>query len=842
MAPQTRSRAKSSGNTTYRSTAVGPRQQLFPARRKQVKTYGRPRAAGKGLKQETLTQMGWGSLAIPEGEDPFIDDEDEDEDEGEEEEEDDEEDEDGDEEGDEEEEMDDPAPMKVTKPNTSKKRSWESRRKTAGDELVADEKPRDKKRRKTLGDLPASKPSSSFHTQTLTQFLSNKREEAWYINDSEDDSDAGIIQETPTKRSPPKVGEANSEQQLGTKSSVPSLIQSVTPTNQRKRVKVPSPRVPPTPALIRFHDESLESPLKPFSTNLDAPPPVIKEVTKEEVKKTSGVIPNSYSTTHTSPTTAALASSMQVTPRKELRFQVPENKENITPGRTEPKAPKPLRETPARSPLKEIEVPGEIPDSNYDSDEIQEVQGEEATEQNQRVPLELGDDNISSTDDSEEAETCYGAIGEETQAELLSSAEEDGLDLAEVESDSDESSRPRSVTPTPKPKQRQIDHMTLFTNASADIPLFTAEHASLSSPTKKPSEENILKAHTQVYTQGIESQRLPLEDIRALGPQTPHSDIMVSLHPKPLKKILSREKDHEFRGWRIPPSVSRIWVYSTRPYSELRYMCILGPAKVPGEIKDERGIGNEEFNKEKKCARYAYEILQVYELNNPVSLDAMIEKGWLKSAPQKYVWVPPAVVGELTANLKCALFGDEEQDADAALVASSPHITESQELKAQLQSDVDHSTQHHLPDNVDEVIPSSQSTRKSTRETAQAKKNKGFVKPAVPGSQSGSPVQPLLGSSSQRPRGPVRPSQATTVSSPGVSPEKSLAQAITITSETSAHALHSSSPTMFRNARDNSLRSSQLMTRSQMLPDSLMNNEIQAPPSIIWDSTDDQSD
>ncbi|KAI0120556.1 hypothetical protein F4776DRAFT_633118 [Hypoxylon sp. NC0597] len=810
MPPQTRSRGNSSGNVTYKSTSAAPKQKLFPARRKQVKTYGRPRAARKDLKQETLTQMAFVTPSMPEDEDLLIpDDEDENDIE----------------------ELEAPASVEDTKPKDSKKRSRGSRRKTAGDELVADEKPRGKKRRKTLGDPPSTNPSSSFHTQTLTQFLSNKgdeEEEVWKLNDSEDDDNAGIIAETPTK---PKVhassnlNEIKSEQRSGVRSSVPSLVTSATPTNREKR-EIPSSTAPSTPTIIRFHPGPEDTPLKGRSTNFNAPYPVIKQVK---------VIPDSFSTAHSSPTTAALVSSVKATPHKELRFQIPEDKENITPGRTKPKSPKPPRKTPIRSPLKEVH---EIPDSVYDSDEIQDMEGGEGTGADQPILAELEGDNIPATDDPEEAETYYGVIGDETQAELLSSAEELSHELGE--SDSEESSRSRSPTPTPKPKQKQVAHMIQATSTPTGPSTSAVDQSYLSSPTKKPSDEDLFKAQTQFYTQGLESQRLPLEDIRALGPLTSNSDIMVSLHPKFLEKILSREKDHEFRPWKIPPGVSRIWIYSAKPHCELKYMCILSPPKVPGEIEDERGIGNAEFNQEKRCARYAYEILQVYELNNPVSLGEMIEKGWLKAAPRGYVLIPPAAAGELTANLKCALFGNEEQDADAALVASSPIVTESQELKAQLQSDVDYSTQHHSPENVDEVIPSSQSPRRSTRKN-QTKNDKEFAKPAVPRLISGSSAQSLPGPSSQRPHGPVRPSQATTVSSPGVSPEKSLPQAITISSEPSAHTLHSSSPTAFRNTR-NSLRSSQLMTRSQMLPDSLMNNEIQNPPSIIWDSADEQSD
>ncbi|KAI2472801.1 hypothetical protein F4781DRAFT_381982 [Annulohypoxylon bovei var. microspora] len=825
MPPQTRSRGKPPAGGSYKSTAAAAKQQLFPARRKHVKTYGRPRSSRKDPKQGTLTQMDFVSPSMPED---LLNSENEDEDEKDDAEA---------------EEQEAPAPIEAVEP---KKRGRGPRRKTASDELATDEKQRDVKRRKTLAEVPPSNPSSSFHTQTLTQLLSTKGDndddgdEPWQINDSEDDG-ADLIMETPTKQKdhpPSKVDETMPEQQTGIKSSLPSLIQSVTPTNRRRRSVIPSSVASVATPMISRYKILQNSPLAGKSTNTNAPSPQIKQLHKTPKLK-DRVIQDSYSTSHSSPIASIQSSAAKVTPRKQIGLKVPEDKENITPGRNEPKPPKLPKDTSDREPLKEI------PDSEYDSDETH-MEGEEVIRVNRNVPVERGGDDIPSTDDPndfEAAETCYGAIGDETQAELDLIR---GID----ESDSPEESRSRSATPTPKPKQKQkqILHTSQVTStcapasASASASASVVKETPISSPRQEPPNENIASAHTQAYTQGLESQRLPLETIRSLGPQTPNSDIMVSLHPEPLASILDRTKDHEFRVWKIPPGVSRIWIYSTRPFSELKYMCILSPPKVPGEIEDEKGVGNAEFNQGKQ-AKYAYEILQLYELNNPVSLDEMKKKGWIAAAPQKYIWVPPAVVGELTANLKCAVFGgEEEQDAEDALVTGSPNVTESQELKAQLQSDVDYSTQHRSPENVNEVIPSTQSPIRSSGKKSQSGNSKSFAKPAVPRMLSGSSARSQREPLSQRSQGAIRPSQATTVSSPGVSPEKSLPQAILIPSEASVHSLHSSSPTAYRNARNNSLRSSQFLTRSQMLPDSLVNDEIQEPPPIIWDSADEQSD
>ncbi|KAI0113268.1 hypothetical protein F4814DRAFT_421319 [Daldinia grandis] len=820
MAPQTRSHGNPSNpsnpseSKSYRSTSAAPKQVLFSQRQRNVKTYGktyrRPRAAKKALKQSTLTQMDFISPSMPkdllksEGEEDVEDADNE--------------------------EPEPPVPIETTK---SKKRTRGSRRKTAGDELVKNENPRDAKRRKTLGDAPSSNPASSFHTQTLTQLLSVEGEndnKDWQINDSEDD-DAGFILETPKKAKVPAPSKAN-EPPSGIRSSVPSLVQSVTPTNRQTKTVIPSSTSPMTP-IVRYSPAPHKSPLVVKSANLTGPSPILK------ISKTSKerVIPDSYSTAHSSPTVQARNSAIKATPVKKTRFELPEDKENITPGRTKPKTPKPLRKTPARPPLREV------PDSDDDIDGTGNAEDDEASTEDENAPAERKGDEIPLADDPKEAETCYGVIGDETQAELLSSAEEISRELEE--SDSAESSRSRSVTPTPNPKKIRVLPKTQVVNKSTPSPVSVTKQSPTPYPQKGQSDESPSKVQTQMFTQGVESQRLPLEVVHTLGPQTDNSDIMVSLHPEPLAKIINGTKNHEFRVWKMPPTVTRVWIYSTRPFSELKYMCTLGPPKVPGEIEDSKGVGNVEFNQGKAIAKYAYEILQVYELNDPVPLDEMKKKGWVNAAPQKYIWVPPAVIGELTANLKCALFGEseEEQEAGAGLVASSPNVTESQELKAQLQDDAEFSTQHRS-DNVDEVIPSSQSTRRSSGrgKRSQPKSNQGFAKPAPPRLQSGSSIQSPPAPPSQRTRSAVRPSQATTVSSPALSPERLPLQVISIASDASAGNLHSSSPTAFRGARDHSLRSSQFPTRSQMLPDSLIYDDIRIPPPIVWDSADEQSD
>ncbi|KAJ8128338.1 hypothetical protein O1611_g5297 [Lasiodiplodia mahajangana] len=819
MPTQTRSRGKQPANTTYRSTAAAPKQQRFSNRRRSVKTYGRTKTSS--MKQETLTQMHFTSSAMQEFMDTADDEEGEETKEEEEEEE---------EKENRKSEFVEPAGK--AKPR-AKPRS--NRRKTAGDELDTVENSRQSKRRKTLGDSPDPSISSSFHTQTLTQMLStnDENEEPWQIEDSQDDEDSNSIMVTPQKGS---RYQSKSEPLEGTESAVPSLIKSATPANRQKKIEIPSTQSPPTPMLRRYSLDPHKSPLMAKSTKVGAASPSLKTLGKIP---RNAVIPDSYSTAHDSSPAPTEKSTVKATPSKRLRFDLPDDKENITPGRTKPKSPKPKTQSTGRQPLQEIpdsdEEPYDMLDEDLDETEY-ETEDDEFGAGDPESPTPKRFQNVVPPVENLEPELERVAepvalTGSQTLNQKLGLEPHGGASSVlgrEVASSPDPSTGPEAETPRPE------------TNIANSVQASTAEQVLENAPSEQDENEDAVDdlsaSQDYGYTQGLESQRLPLDSIRALGPQTPHSDIMVSLHPEHIARIVDRTKNHEFRAWKIPQQVSRIWVYITRPESQLRYMCLFGEPKTPGEVEDEKGIGNIEFNQGKKAAKFAYEILQVYELNNPVSLDEMKKKGWVAGAPQKYTYIPPAVVGELTANLRCALFEEETSQ-----LRNSPHkgVSESQELKIQLQNDADYSTQHHS-ESTDEIIPASQSPRKSNATSETVTETRDFARPPLPrvrsiSSNHGSPSLP-----SQGQRNFVRPSQATTVSqvssSPVISPGKSGRRPILLSSDT-----RTSSPTAVRRTQS-SLQSSQFPTRSQMLPDSLLNDDIHEPPPIVWDSADEHSD
>lgn len=776
--------------------------------------------------------------------------------------------------GEEEEEAEDtmelalPKPVVKAKPKPEPRSS--SRRKTAGDQLNVEETLRQSKRRKTLGDLPSSSVSniaSSFHTQTLTQMLppNVKDEDPWQIEDSQDDEDSKSVIQTPKKGSEYHM---KSDLPEGTQSAVPSLIKSATPANRQRKTEIPSSQSPATPLFHRYSPVPEHSPLISKSTNVGAPPPNLHKTPR------TAIIPDSYSTAHDSSPVTAEKSTVKATPSKRLRFDLPDDKENITPGRTKPKTPKPKTTSTGRTPLQEVpdsdeEMDADDEETEYETEDDEYGSGDPESPTPKRFhnvvpPVDLLERELELSPSGKARHLVEKATQPVTEDESQLLSHEPDLESRDEGSPVPERESVPSFDPTQTERDSGLERPEVATGSGIldqDLspgPRRGVEDArpeqDISSATAPAAEQTLEPASSQHsedddtagamsltqdygYTQGLESQRIPLDSIRALGPQTPRSDIMVSLHPEHISRIVDRTKNHEFRAWKIPQQVSRIWIYITRPESQLRYMCLFGEPKTPGEIEDENGIGNVDFNQGKKAAKFAYEILQVYELNNPVSLDEMKKKGWVAGAPQKYTYIPPAVVGELTANLRCSLF----EEASQVKGADREGVSESQELTAQLQTDVAYSTQHYS-EMTDEIIPASQSPRKPSANPEAVTDRGDFVRPALPRARPGSSDHRSPSPPSQRQTNSIRPSQATTASqmssSPVISPGKSGHRPILLSSSQSRDG---SNPRVMGRT-NSSLRSSQFPTASQMLPDSLLNHDIHEPPPIVWDSADEHSD
>jgi predicted transcriptional regulator len=384
--------------------------------------------------------------------------------------------------------------------------------------------------------------------------------------------------------------------------------------------------------------------------------------------------------------------------------------------------------------------------------EIQDSDAESEVEEQDEVTISVDDEN-----GGELSETCYGDIGVETQMEA---------------------------------EQLLVYASSNESRILGEIPVDEGEETS----------------------QCLESQRLSTQQVDAMAPRTTESDVFVSLHPQSVQKIVDRTKNHEFRKSDLPSPVGRIWIYETAPASMLRYMAVISKAKYPGEIDREEGEGNASFNMRPNDGKnYAYEILELYELADPVPYGEVVKNGWFKKVPINWARVGPAVIDKLVANLLPPLFA---QPSTFEKTPSSSS-TDTQEAEAQLLSTMMQFTQPMLPRSA------TLSIRPERRESTS---HEEFIH-AIP------QETPQL----------LRPSQASTVdlTQSQSSQHRNVAE---IVWESPARSLPSSTPMYLPSPRTQGLDgssvapyltcSSQLLTTSQMLPDSIVADNVPGPPFL----------
>jgi predicted transcriptional regulator len=121
-------------------------------------------------------------------------------------------------------------------------------------------------------------------------------------------------------------------------------------------------------------------------------------------------------------------------------------------------------------------------------------------------------------------------------------------------------------------------------------------------------------------------------------------DVFMSIKPEHISNIVSGTKNHEYRSYPLPSDVSRIWFYTITPIRQIEHVAYISRGKVPGQVAEDGGIGNADFNAGMKNSNYGYEILKLWKLKQPVSLEQAIRFGFFKCAPQKYTWVPVSVL------------------------------------------------------------------------------------------------------------------------------------------------------------------------------------------------------
>ncbi|KYK60644.1 hypothetical protein DCS_01782 [Drechmeria coniospora] len=856
MAPETRSRGAPPSSRVYHSTP-SLQQVQFPSRRKKVRTYGRqPRdhLATVTLRQQTLTQIDFvssfetdedddGVVSLTESEaetaryrgekerrNPQVD---------------------GGELDQQEEDADeDSFHVKIRRrrrPEAAPERK-RKRRRTLGDETndknagkpnVGEGKEKEWRRR-TMGDHSAHPSSSIYHTQTLTQLLGHRS----VIADSDDELDIDIDPDIDLGAVSEKdddedgflhwLGDSGSpsvrNNQVDNVESPPSREESVIPQTPAKRTTTLRFDLPPSgglgsPSTLRVDrygpadKQHSPRPRRITSSPVESSVALTGVPRPREPVALARPVPalaiqDSFATTASLGTTDARKSPSSSTPVTPSGMPHPQPEENLEPTRP-PASPMASSPTRTRTSPKKLTANGrsEIPDSDDDDfdfvrdDDDEANDGDFAGAETQLVLSEL-----ASTKDIDQA------------APRLSALPPSSLRLEVVD----------SAPTAPSPLLPELP----------PLPPPNA-HSYPPKPIRQPLH-NPLSPHNP--SQPFESQRVALSILQSLPPHTPRSDIILPLSPSQLDVLVTGHAVHVQLPFKIPLQVVRFWLLDDIA-RQLRYMACIDYSAA---------------HLTRPLAPFSYPLAQIYELNNPVDEEDMRDEGWLHGPIAKYVYLPPAVIGQLLWNLRHELFAADDDKEDAAeddnqVVPDGPSretlclplagtpsgtMTISQEVTAQIRSDIAHSTQF-IPSTADQTRhddegastpsrPRSSPATKPPRQSSsldrapQEHANLSFSQ-ATTASRSPTPESPQLCPTRREP--PVAAAAAPSQQTPQLH-----------NSGSSLAFLDQSASLLTIPPGSSSLPASQLLTKSQLLSDSLT-RDVNPPelPRVIWDSEDDDA-
>lgn len=142
-----------------------------------------------------------------------------------------------------------------------------------------------------------------------------------------------------------------------------------------------------------------------------------------------------------------------------------------------------------------------------------------------------------------------------------------------------------------------------------------------------------------------------------MGSATPTDVILAMLDPY-MEEIWTGVKNYEFRKYRLPPTIQRIWFYRHPPHSAITHICEIDPVartrNGPGDTPlPEDGVGNKEFNENHPDwggYDYAYKILSTWELKEPLSLEKMMNMYGFTGRPRKWTALPDEIARDIVWN------------------------------------------------------------------------------------------------------------------------------------------------------------------------------------------------
>ncbi|CAZ80393.1 unnamed protein product [Tuber melanosporum] len=125
-----------------------------------------------------------------------------------------------------------------------------------------------------------------------------------------------------------------------------------------------------------------------------------------------------------------------------------------------------------------------------------------------------------------------------------------------------------------------------------------------------------------------------------------YTDAIFAIKPHFINLIVKREKNHEYRKYELRDTVTRIWLYEVAPTSAISHVMVTSRPKIPGEVCDSNGIGNDDFDNGMKDSKFGYPVLHLYKLKTPLRPEVM-KKTYGVPTPQGYMYATKKMVDEL---------------------------------------------------------------------------------------------------------------------------------------------------------------------------------------------------
>ncbi|KAI0951909.1 hypothetical protein AcV7_007870 [Taiwanofungus camphoratus] len=127
-----------------------------------------------------------------------------------------------------------------------------------------------------------------------------------------------------------------------------------------------------------------------------------------------------------------------------------------------------------------------------------------------------------------------------------------------------------------------------------------------------------------------------------------YTDVILTIKPFFADLIRKREKDHEFRRYRLRAAVKRLWLYESTPTCAITHVVETTNPKVPGEVRDSDGVGNDAFDAGQLTA-FAYPVVGLFKLKFPIGRVELRERFATKS-PQGFCYVNKQMLDEVPSS------------------------------------------------------------------------------------------------------------------------------------------------------------------------------------------------